>query len=448
MHRQLTKILAAVLLAGAMLAAPGALAVPSYAQQTGLPCASCHTVSFGPGLTPLGQDFKLNGYVWSDGKSELPPVAAMVYGSFTHTEAAQPGGAATHFSPNNDFAVDQTSLFYGGKILDHLGAFIQVTYDGVAQQLHWDNFDLRYSDKGQVVGTGLVWGVSLNNNPTVQDPWNTTPAWSYPYIGSALAPAPTAAPLIEGALAQEVYGLTAYTLIDEQYYLEGGFYRSLPDRALSMLGVGAGSVSPFHGVAPYWRAAYRFKQGRSYGSLGVFGLDLHQYPGDVSVGADHYTDIGFDASYGYTQGRHGLLLQATQLHEVQQLPASLALGNVGQGSNQLNTTRINAQYTLAQTYAFSTALFRIYGGSDTTLYAPTAISGSADGSPNSRGYILQAEYIPFGKAKSWLRPYVNVRLGLQYTYYTEFNGGGANYDGSGRSAHDNNTLYAFAWFAF
>jgi len=447
--RLLTSLAAAALLSAGCLVSFAARALPSYAEQTGLPCANCHTIGFGPGLTPVGQDFKLNGYLWSDGKSHLPPLAAMIISSFTHTEAPQDGGAAPHFSPNDNGAIDQTGLFVAGKILDHLGSFAQFTYDGVAHRLHWDNLDLRYADKGQIGGTGLVWGITLNNNPTVQDLWNTTPAWSFPYVASVLTPPSAAAPLIEGALAQKVYGLTAYTMIDEHYYLEGGAYRSLPDRALSILGAGAGSVSRFHGLAPYWRAAYRFKQGPSYGSIGVFGIDLRQYPGgDASAGTDRHTDLGFDAVYGYSSGRHGFLLQATQLHEVQKLPASLALGGAGLGSNQLNTTRINAQYHYLQTYAFSAGLFRIYGGADPTLYAPNPVSGSNNGSPNTRGYIAQLEYVPFGKARSWLRPYFNVRLGLQYTYYTQFNGGGANYDGSGRSAHDNNTLYAFAWFAF
>jgi hypothetical protein len=438
--------LLALLLLG--LAPQAALAVPSFARQTGLPCATCHTTSFGPGLTPAGQDFKLNGYVMSDGQSGLPPLAAMLISSFTNTRSGQDGGAAPHFSPNDNPAVDQTSLFYAGRILDHLGAFVQVTYDGIAQRLAWDNFDLRYADKAHIGGTGLVWGLSLNNSPTVQDLWNTTPAWSYPYVASGLAPTPAAAPVIEGALAQTVYGLTAYSLVDEHLYLEGGAYRSLPDRVLSMVGAGAGAVSPFHGLAPYWRVALKGQRGAGYGSIGVFGIDLHQYPGgDRSAGTDHYTDLGFDASYGAVRGSHGLLLQATQVHELQKLDASFALGGVGLAANQLNTTRLNAQYTFRQSYAFSTAWFRISGGSDPVLYAPDAISGSASGSPDSRGYILQAEYIPFGKATSLLRPYLNARLGLQYTWYTEFNGGGADYDGSGRNAHDNNTLFLFAWFA-
>jgi hypothetical protein len=34
------------------------------------------------------------------------------------------------------------------------------------------------------------------------------------------------------------------------------------------------------------------------------------------------------------------------------------------------------------------------------------------------------------------------------TIYTQFNGGFKNYDGAGRNAGDNNTLFLFAWLAF
>jgi hypothetical protein len=42
---------------------------------------------------------------------------------------------------------------------------------------------------------------------------------------------------------------------------------------------------------------------------------------------------------------------------------------------------------------------------------------------------------------------MNLRLGVQYTMYDKFNGGDHNYDGFGRSANDNDTLYLFAWLA-
>ena len=79
------------------------------------------------------------------------------------------------------------------------------------------------------------------------------------------------------------------------------------------------------------------------------------------------------------------------------------------------------------------------------MYAPGSLSGFNNGSPDSNGYILQLEYVPFGKLNSPLRPWLNLRLGLQYTGYSKFNGGSSNYDGAGRSASDNNTLFAFFW---
>jgi hypothetical protein len=38
-----------------------------------------------------------------------------------------------------------------------------------------------------------------------------------------------------------------------------------------------------------------------------------------------------------------------------------------------------------------------------------------------------------------------TQFALQYTFYSRFNGARHNYDGSGRSAADNNTLYLLLW---
>src|SRR5271165_5489921 len=89
-------------------------ALPSYARQTGQECAACHN-GF-PELTPYGRQFKLNGYTFRGGTSDLPPLAVMAVTSFTHTEAPQQGGAAPHFAANNNFAWDFASVFYGGAI--------------------------------------------------------------------------------------------------------------------------------------------------------------------------------------------------------------------------------------------------------------------------------------------------------------------------------------------
>ena len=169
-------------------------ALPSYARQTGQECAACHN-GF-PELTPYGRLFKLNGYTFGGGTSDYPPLAVMTLSSLTHTKADQPGGAAPHFGPNNNVALDQASLFYGGAIAPNLGAFAQVTFDGVGRVVSWDNVDIRYARTASLFDAETVLGVSLNNNPTVQDVWNTTPAWSFPFVSSALAPGPAAATMI------------------------------------------------------------------------------------------------------------------------------------------------------------------------------------------------------------------------------------------------------------
>ncbi|MCL2430275.1 MAG: hypothetical protein FWD12_13680, partial [Alphaproteobacteria bacterium] len=61
----LRNLIATALPASAFLtAAPTALAVPSFARQTGMACEACHTVY--PELTHFGRVFKANGYTLSN----------------------------------------------------------------------------------------------------------------------------------------------------------------------------------------------------------------------------------------------------------------------------------------------------------------------------------------------------------------------------------------------
>jgi hypothetical protein len=434
---------------GATLWSPVARAVPSFARQTGQPCSTCHITSFGPALTPFGQHFKLNGYVWKKEDAPVLPIAAMQITSFTNTRKDQDGGAAPHFSPNNNVAADQTSLFYGGAIAGPVGAFVQVTYDGVARRLAWDNTDIRMAHTFAFGPIDIVGGVSLNNNPTVQDLWNSTPAWSYPYVSSALAPSPAAAPLLEGAFAQEVWGLTTYAMINDWVYLESGVYRTLPHRFQSQVGVGPSGEDTIDGYAPYWRAALSHSFGPAYLSAGIFGMHTRLRPGgDGTAGEDRYTDLGSDLSWQVDLAP-GQLFEGnfTYLHELQHLPASVAMGAAGSASGELNTLRTHAGYVWQQTVSFSAGFFDIRGSSDSLRFSPDPIDGSASGTPNSRGFLYMLEYIPFGKRNSLWHPYLNVRLGLQYVAYNLFNGGKDNYDGSGRNAQDNNTLFVFVWSA-
>ena len=115
----------------------------------------------------------------------------MLETSFTATKSPIPA------TQNGSFEFPQDiSLFLSGAWTSNVGSFLQVTYDTQADHFSMDNTDIRYANKGKVGGKELVYGVDLNNNPTLEDLWNSTPAWGYPWIASDVAPTPTALSLI------------------------------------------------------------------------------------------------------------------------------------------------------------------------------------------------------------------------------------------------------------
>jgi hypothetical protein len=428
-----------------------ASAVPSFARQTGMPCSQCHTLSFGPALTAYGRQFKLNGYTFGEGEHPMP-LAAMIQGGFSRPDAALPDAPAAHFSNRENLSVDQVSLFVATRLTDHIGMFSQSTYSGVDRHFSWDNTDIRYARALTLFGTDAVVGISVNNNPTVQDLWTSTPAWGYPYITSPLVPGASTGPVISGGLGQLVLGATAYTMIHDHVYLEAGAYKGLSDRWLGNVGLYPDNNAHVNGAAPYWRAAYQFSKGEHgehYFSVGTYGLDVKMQPDPTVPDTDHYTDVAFDATYQYTpEGPGAILANASLIHEKQQLNATFNGGGSDNATNHLNALELDVSYAYRQTWSAGVGLFDISGGTDLTRYGAAPLSGSNNGSPDTRGYTLQFECVPLGKLQSWGRPWVNLRVGLQYTGYLRFNGGTSNYDGFGRSASQNNSLFLFSWMAF
>ncbi len=421
-----------------------AQALPSYARQTGQQCAACHN-GF-PELTPYGRLFKLNGYTFSSGQSDLPPLAAMLIPSFTHTQAGQPGANA-HFGPNDNFTLQTASLFYGGAIAPNVGAFIQGTYDGVPRQIHWDNTDIRYANSTTLFGDEIVFGTSLNNNPTVTDPWNSTPAWGFPFVSTGLSPVvgPVASgSLVEGGLAQQVLGLNAYGLWNRLVYVEVGGYGTLSRNLDTDLGADP-TVSSGKGVIPYWRLAVEPKWGRSSWEFGTFGLAASLNPGRVTgFGTDHMVDVGFDTQYQWLGDHDSVSLQASYVNENQSLSSSFAQGLSTNSHDNLHSIRGKVTYWRDQTYGATAGFFRVDGSGDPGLYG----AASATNRPNTNGLIGELDYVPFAYGGPSFWPWLNMKVGLQYVYYDQINGGGTNFDGAGHNAHDNNTLFLFTWFAF
>lgn len=509
-------ILTATIAAFFVVGSRPAQALPSFARQTGQPCGTCHTDY--PGLTPFGRLFKLNGYTTGGGKYRttifpswsapdkalaayakktggenansngqpntsntwVPPISMMAIVGYTHTQKDQ--AMLSPYHANDNVVVSPLSFFYGGAITDHIGLFSQVTYNnappggsaidpttGIAVpptdpcwncEWAWDNTDLRYANTATLGGMDVIYGITANNSPTVQDPWNTTPAWGFPYAGSNVAPGPAAATLIDGTYAQYVGGAGGYAFIDNLVYLELTGYRTLDFKTLPKLGEDPfGVPGLFDRIAPYWRVAVEPHWGPHWLEFGAFGISAGAHPwtgvdtqGD-GTGAllnqafpqtDRYTDVAFDSQYQYQGDNFWITLRGTYIHEKQHLDASVINGLSTNPSNTLNTLKAYASlaYGNDNRIVLTGQYFDTWGTSDALEYADLISCQAPDTtcSPNSNGYTAEIDYIPFITSNAPIWPWANMRLGLQYTYYNKF-------DGTTVNAHDNNTLFLYAWLA-
>lgn len=453
------------------LASP-AVAVPSFARQTGQECPACH-VSW-PELTPYGRYFKLTGYtigktfISSEGFNYIP-VAAMLQGSVSNiknnnTTDPNTGETTTVMNRQNGVVFCCASLFVATKANDYIGTFIQITYNNLATSAdgtlgghtNIDNTDVRAAYKYAPVDAAepeWILGLTLNNNPTVQDPWNSTPAWGYPYTASPLAPTPSARTIIDGRLAQQVAGLGAYAYWKKTIYGEFAAYRTA-NVAGNLLRLGlpydvSGGTLAITNFNPYWRLAYSHDWGANSIMLGTYGLTVNNYPDNLNTTTptDRYSDIAIDGQYQYITDQHTFTAQATYIWEKQSYNASFPItqqtgAGYGAGptpsnpTDRLRTLKIKGSYYYERKYGATVAYFQTTGSADEGLYGTTA--GGDPNTPNSNGYILELDYLPLQ----------NLRLLLQYTAYGKFKGARTNYDGMGRNASDNNTLFFDVWVAF
>ena len=159
--------------------------------------------------------------------------------------------------------------------------------------------------------------------------------------------------------------------------------------------------------------------------------------------------MGFDATYQWLGTRKDIIsANVSYVHEKQNRTGSFALGLASNPKDSLNEFKANVSWYHDKTYGLTAGVFGTTGSADPLLYPVEDIGGSRLGVPDTRGYVLQADWTPFGKEDSFLSPWANLRLGIQYTGYTKFNGASQNYDGAGRKASDNNSVFLFSWIAF
>jgi hypothetical protein len=443
---------------GLIFASTHTVALPSFARQTGLECVACHLSWLE--LSTVGRQFKLGGYTLikpvtegkrpivslaPEGNPPLLPLAAFLQVSAAHTANTGTAGAdSTMFPRQNDVVLQQASLFLAGRIAEYLGVFSQWTYDGVAHHSSVDNFDLRAANRYSSTGMDVMYGLSLNNSPTMSDIYNTTPVWGFPFTSSPVAPASPPATLIEGGLAQQVAGLTAYSMWNRTLYAELGGYRTA-DGVFSALraGVDRSTAAVLRGTAPYWRLALQreWDQGTHSAMVGTYGLNTRKYPDSTmpSGATDTFHDVGVDAQYQYITDAHRIGAQINYIREKQGLDGTFAMEGSSHQSLKLSTLNSKLTYYYMAKYGATLGYQRVRGDSDDVIYnTGEAVTGSANGSPNASSFIFELNWLPWR----------DRRFTLQYTAYRKFNGASTNYDGFGRNAKDNNTLYLLAWFPF
>lgn len=420
-----------------------AYAMPSFSRQTGDACSSCHVGAYGPQLTPHGIAFKLGGYTDNNGSKSIP-LSVFFNGTFTNTRKDQ-NPAPTNNKSNNNVTFQEFSALFAGKVSDHIGAFAQVTYSNIDHTASLDHVDIRYAKEVKLFSSSdlATIGLSLNNSPTAQDPFGSLPVWGYPYIGSDLAPSPAAQTLLQSGLDGRLFGVTAYTLLPNGIYAEGGLYEDQSSKLLNIE-----KIKPdirTQNASPYLRLAYYKPYRESTFSVGVVGMQSKIQPIDSTDGMyDKNTDVGFDANYLYLGNRRHIFTGSfSYIYERERRDESFANGGATNLNGNLKTLNMMGSYTFANTYGANLGFFDTVGTFDDLFYPD-----SANGKPDSRGYIVEANWTPFGKDNSWKSPWANVRVGLQYTIYTKFNGARLNYDGAGNNSTDNNTFTTYIWTAF
>lgn len=430
-----------------VLAVPNANAIPSMARQTGYECSKCHTVF--PELTRFGRQFKLGAYAMSSEKwdaapfLERIPVAGLLQVSRTQTKNTHsPDAMPENFDRDRETIVQTAGFYYGGKFTDNSGALIQYNYSGLERKWGMEMVDIRYA-KSTTFGDSdkeFNWGVTLNNSPTLSDIYNSTPMWGFPHTDSATIMS-NASALVDMTLASQVGGVGVYGLWDDAFYGEFALYHTAKRGAFRFMVLGDPTDTVLDGNAPYWRFAWQKESGPhsfevgTYGMIGKVQLDAE----DKSLGSDRFRDVAFDGSYQYLYGDHSLSAHATWIHENQNWKSSFPQDLSSSPSTVLKTSRADVHYFFRRQWGGGLQYFKTSGDANDIRYnMGDAVMGSANGSPNTKGWVTELNYLPIQ----------NVKLAARFTNYKTFNGASRNYDGHGRNASDNNSIFLLAWVLF
>jgi hypothetical protein len=219
-------------------------------------------------------------------------------------------------------------------------------------------------------------------------------------------------------------GSGAYVFVNNMLYAEMSAYGSLSPTMQTKLG----STSPptldytIDGLAPYYRLAVEPVWGEHSLMFGAYGMSANILPGRA---------FGDD---------HAVTLRSNYIWERQIANASVNLGAAANGVNYLRSLKISGEYVYDHMYSFTATYFQITGNQDALRY-----TNNLTASPNSGGWIFDAAYLPFMRGGPKIWPWLNTRLGVNYTRYNAIDGSTNNIDAAGRKARENNTVFLYAW---
>ena len=411
-------------------------ALPAFARQTGQNCVACHAGGQFPELTSYGRLFKLTGYTIG---ARAIPLSAM--GIVSLSKSSSPT-ADPAFAKDAAVLFQTGSVFLAGKVTDNIGVFAQATYNNYDNQNpdtgRWqgkwasDNFELRYADRLIDVNRDLIFGLTLNNNPSLADPWNTAPAWMQ-YVPTQFGvTGPDAGPIVS-QLGAQAAGVAAYAFWNQTLYAEVAAY-STANGAWSFLSQGIKNVDQvkLQGTNPYLRLALSHDWGPHSAMIGVMAMNANIFPDNlIPAGPSiHYQDRGIDAQYQYLLDPHAATLQLSYISE--SIDNGVDTGFAANQTNRLKQLRLKGSYVYRARYGGSLSYFSTTGSSDAVLY-PDAASN-----PDTRGWVPELFWTPVQ----------NVRVGAQYFHFRRYHGSAANYDGAGRNPSANNTMFVYVWGAY
>ena len=159
---------------------------------------------------------------------------------------------------------------------------------------------------------------------------------------------------------------------------------------------------------------------------------------------DPFTDVGVDTEYQYIGDVHAFTLRASYIWERQKLNGEFGAGVSSNHTDQLNNFKASASYIYNHTISLTAGYFNTWGTTDVLLN-----SGFTTGSPNSDGWTFDLAYLPFSFGGPGIWPWLNARIGIEYTHYNRFDGSVNNIDFTpGRTAQDNDTTFLYTWIVF